>query len=91
MSLAKQVKIAVTGGPSGGKTTLIEVLQKDLKSKVTVVPETASILYRGGFPRRSTPEARKHVQRAIYFSQKELEALIQGESQSPLIVCDRGS
>jgi nicotinamide riboside kinase len=86
-----KVKIAVTGGPSGGKTTLIEVLQKDLKSKVTVIPETASILYRGGFPRRATPEARKHVQRAIYFTQKELEELIVGESKSPTIVCDRGS
>ncbi len=86
-----KVKIAVTGGPSGGKTTLIEVLQKDLKSKVTVIPETASILYRGGFPRRATPEARKHVQRAIYFTQKELEELIVGESKSPMIVCDRGS
>jgi hypothetical protein len=70
---------------------LIEALQKDLKAKVTVVPEAASILYRGGFPRRSTPEARKHVQRAIYFVQKELEELIQGETKAPMIVCDRGS
>jgi GTPase SAR1 family protein len=86
-----KIKIAVTGGPSGGKTTLIEALQKDLKSKVTVIPEAASILYRGGFPRRSTPEARKHVQRAIYHTQKELEQLIFDEAKSPLIVCDRGS
>lgn len=50
----QKVKIVVTGGPSGGKTTLIEALQKDLKGKVAVVPEAASILYRGGFPRRST-------------------------------------
>ncbi len=87
----KKVKIAVTGGPSGGKTTLIEALQRDLKSKVTVVPEAASILYRGGFPRRSTPEARKHVQRAIYFVQKELEGIIVEESKSNIVVCDRGS
>lgn len=87
----KKIKIAVTGGPSGGKTTLIEALQKDLKAKVTIIPEAASILYRGGFPRRSTPEARKHVQRAIYYTQKELEQLITDESKSPLIVCDRGS
>lgn len=85
------IKVAVTGGPSGGKTTLIEALQKDLKAKVSIIPEAASILYRGGFPRRSTPEARKHVQRAIYFVQKELEELIQGETKSPMIVCDRGS
>ena len=92
MSLEKEkIKIVVTGGPSGGKTTLIEVLQKDLKGKVTVVPEAASILYRGGFPRRATPEGRRHVQRAIYLTQKELEELIAVETKSETLVCDRGS
>ncbi|MEZ0392055.1 MAG: ATP-binding protein [Pseudobdellovibrionaceae bacterium] len=86
-----KIKIVVTGGPSGGKTTLIEALQKDLKGKVSVVPEAASILYRGGFPRRATPEGRKHVQRAICYTQRELEDLIGDETQAPLLVCDRGS
>lgn len=87
----KKIKIVVTGGPSGGKTTLIEALQKDLQGKVAVVPEAASILYRGGFPRRATPEGRKHVQRAICFTQRELEDLVSVESRSMVIVCDRGS
>jgi predicted ATPase len=86
-----KIKVTVTGGPSGGKTTLIEALQRDLHGKVSVVAEAASILYRGGFPRRATPEARKHVQRAIYYTQKELEELIEGETKTSLIVCDRGS
>ena len=86
-----KIKIVVTGGPSGGKTTLIEALQKDLKSKVSVVPEAASILYRGGFPRRATPEARRHVQRAICYTQRELEDLIVDETKATSIVCDRGS
>ncbi len=86
-----KIKIAVTGGPSGGKTTLIEALQKDLKGKVAVVPEAASILYRGGFPRRNTPAGRKHAQRAICFTQRELEDLIVTETKSTTIVCDRGS
>ncbi len=90
MSLEK-IKIVVTGGPSGGKTTLIEVLQKDLKGKASVVPESASILYRGGFPRRATPEGRRHVQRAIYLTQKELEELVAAEAKSDVVVCDRGS
>ncbi len=86
-----KIKIAVTGGPSGGKTTLIETLKKELKSQVSVVQEAASILYRGGFPRRSTDENKVHAQRAIYFTQMELESLICHESKSTVIVCDRGS
>lgn len=86
-----KIKIAITGGPSGGKTTLIEALQKDMKSKLSVVPEAASILYSGGFPRKPTPLGRRHAQRAICFIQRELEDLIESESKSTTIVCDRGS
>ncbi|MGZ3773088.1 MAG: ATP/GTP-binding protein [Pseudobdellovibrionaceae bacterium] len=85
------VKIAVTGGPSGGKTTLIEALKKDLGQKCAVVPEAASILYRGGFPRYKETQAVIHAQKAIYYTQRELEDLICAVSQKPLIVCDRGS
>lgn len=85
------VKVAITGGPSGGKTTLIEALKKELGQKCAVVPEAASILYRGGFPRFKEAQAVIHAQRAIYFTQKELEDLVSTISQKPLIVCDRGS
>ena len=87
----KKIKVAVTGGPSGGKTTLIEALQKDLKGRLAVVPEAASILYRGGFPRKSNPVGKRHVQRAICFTQRELEDLVVSETKSKTIVCDRGS
>ncbi|MEN0058317.1 MAG: ATP-binding protein [Bdellovibrio sp.] len=85
------VKIAITGGPSGGKTTLIEALKKELGQKCAVVPEAASILYRGGFPRYKEPFAVEHAQKAIYYTQRELEEVICQISQKPLIVCDRGS
>jgi len=85
------IKIAITGGPSGGKTTLIETLKHELGKKCRVVPEAASILYRGGFPRQQDPVSRIHVQKAIYYTQKELELMICKTSQSPLIICDRGS
>lgn len=87
----KKIKIAITGGPSGGKTTLIEALQKDLSGKLAVVPEAASILYRGGFPRKPTENNRIHAQRAIYYTQKELEDLTSETANTNLIVCDRGS
>ncbi len=86
-----KIKIAVTGGPSGGKTTLIEALQIDFKGKLSVVPEAASILYRGGFPRKKTENGRKHAQKAILYIQQELEDLICSDSTAQLIVCDRGS
>lgn len=87
----EHIKIAITGGPSGGKTTLIEALQKDLSPKLSVVPEAASLLYRGGFPRKSSAIAKKHAQRAICYVQRELEDMITLESKKPVIVCDRGS
>ncbi|GIL18657.1 MAG: hypothetical protein BroJett040_24080 [Oligoflexia bacterium] len=87
----KKIKIVVTGGPSGGKTTLIEALQKDLVGTVSIVPEAASILYRGGFPRKSTVAGKSHAQRAICFVQRELEDLVTAENKVQAIVCDRGS
>lgn len=85
------VKIAITGGPSGGKTTLIDALKKEFGQKVKIVPEAASILYKGGFPRVKSYEGYFHAQRAIYFTQKELEALRCTTNPEALIVCDRGS
>lgn len=84
------IKIVITGGPSGGKTTLIETLTRDLKGKITVVPEAATILYRGGFPRTSNPLNRRHAQRSICFIQRELEDLADEEALASTIVCDRG-
>jgi nicotinamide riboside kinase len=84
-------KIAITGGPSGGKTTLIDTLQRDLGHQVASVPEAASILYRGGFPRRPGNKLQKHVQKAIYFTQFELESIFEEENPNKLIICDRGS
>lgn len=87
----KRIKVAVTGGPSGGKTTLLETLKKELGQQASIVPEAASILYRGGFPRGKAPNARIHTQKAIYYTQKEIEGLIVEESTAPLVICDRGS
>lgn len=87
----EKIKVAITGGPSGGKTTLIETLKKEFGSEISVVPEAASILYLGGFPRRKSIFGRMSTQRAIYFTQRELEAVSVFESTSRLIVFDRGS
>jgi nicotinamide riboside kinase len=85
------MKVCITGGPSGGKTTLIESIHRELAATVAVVPEAATILYRGGFPRRKGPAAQIHAQKAIYYTQFELEALSTDENRGKLIICDRGS
>lgn len=90
--MKKLIKVVVTGGPSGGKTTLIETIKKELGSSVAVVPEAASILYRGGFPRLKSVSSTVHAQRAIFAVQSELEDLVASENKKArLLVCDRGS
>lgn len=84
-------KIALTGGPSAGKTTLGQALLKQYATQVAVVPEAASIVFSGGWPRRKTIDGIRHQQKAIYFLQRELEELIGNESDDRLLVCDRGS
>lgn len=86
-----KIKVAITGGPSGGKTTLIETLKKEFGSQISVVPEAASILYSGGFPRKKSILGRIATQRAIYYTQRELETIAIGESEKSLLVFDRGS
>jgi predicted ATPase len=85
------MKLVLTGGPSGGKTTLTQAIQKEFTSSVAVVPEAASIVYGGGWPRRKTLAGVQHQQKAIYFVQRELESLLSEENENRLIICDRGS
>ena len=83
--------IVITGGPSGGKTTLIEAIKRELGSEVLTVPEAASILYRGGFPRGKNSGSQIRAQKAIYHVQKQLEGLALDQPNTSTLVCDRGS
>jgi len=83
--------IVITGGPSGGKTTLIEAIKKELGREVVTVPEAASLIYRGGFPRAHNESEMRRVQSAIYYVQEQLEGLVLDQKLPSLIVCDRGS
>lgn len=84
-------KIAITGGPSGGKTTLIDALKKEFGQKIKIAPEAASILYKGGFPRIKNYSGYLHAQKAILATQNELENLLMENFPDRLLVCDRGS
>ncbi len=66
-------------------------LQREFANKLVVVPESASMLYAGGFPRKNEQKSILHRQRAIYFLQRELEAMFTDDYPHHLLVCDRGS
>lgn len=44
-------RIVLTGGPGAGKTAVLEMMRKTLCEHVVVVPESAGIVFGGGFPR----------------------------------------
>lgn len=83
--------IAVTGGPGAGKTAVLEMALRALCSHVGVLPEAASIVFGGGFPRHDSDVGRRAAQRAIFHVQREVETLVLGERQVAVGLCDRGS
>lgn len=85
-------RVALTGGPNGGKTTALSIIKESFGSDVELVKEAATLVYGGGYPRNdNSPRHTYHVQRIIYFVTKELEALAQETSPAKLMVCDRGT
>lgn len=85
-------KILLTGGPCAGKTTLAQVILRTFEKSVVVVPEAASLLFNGGFPRWESPvESLRSTQRAIYHVQLELEAAFAARYPDKVLVCDRGT
>lgn len=83
--------VVLTGGPGAGKTAVLEVVRRNFCEHVAVLPEAASILYGGGFPRREAPAARRAAQRAIFHVQCELERMVVEERAAAVALCDRGT
>jgi predicted ATPase len=82
--------VVLTGGPGAGKTATLEMIKHAFCDHVRVVPEAASLILGGGFPRVASPAGRIAAQRAIFFVQREMEAAI--ESGHPaVLICDRGT
>ena len=85
------MKIVVTGGPGGGKTSAADLIARELPDRVVALKETATILFGGGFPRDGGPASRRACQRAIYRTQVELEAAVAAEQPGRILLCDRGT
>ena len=82
-------RIVVTGGPGAGKTAVLELVRQSICRHVAVLPESAGIVFGGGFPRRDNVGVKQAAQRAIYYVQRELEAAAEAEGVS-VVLCDRG-
>lgn len=83
--------VVLTGGPGAGKTAVLEVVKRHFCEHITVLPESASMLFAGGFPRRAGEAAGRAAQRAIYHVQRELERMVIEERQVAVALCDRGT
>src|ERR1044071_7942350 len=83
-------RVVLTGGPGAGKTAFLELVRQSFCSHVRVLPEAASIVFGGGFPRKDGIAARQAEQRAIFYVERELEAMADAEGAA-VVLCDRGT
>ncbi len=84
-------RIVLTGGPGGGKTTAADLFRRELGDHVVLVPEAATILFMGGFPRAHAPAAMRAVQTAIFHVQRNLENVQAERFHDRVLLCDRGT
>jgi hypothetical protein len=69
---------------------VLELIRQSFCGHVKVLPESAGIVFGGGFPREQDQACTRAAQRAIFYVQRELENA--GDGHNPAIVlCDRGT
>ena len=81
----------MTGGPGGGKSTALDLFRREIGERVVVVPESATMLFAGGFPRTREPDARRFAQSAIFHVQRNLEDVYASLYPDRVLLCDRGT
>ena len=84
-------RIVLTGGPGGGKSTAADLFRREIGEKIVIVPETATMLFSGGFPRVGEPKARAATQQAIFHAQVGLEDIQGALYPGRVLLCDRGT
>lgn len=81
----------LTGGLGAGKTAVLEIARRNFCDHVQVLPEAASVVLGGGFPREASLPIRAAAQRAIYRVQRELERAAVELRRAGVVLCDRGT
>jgi predicted ATPase len=84
-------KLVLTGGPCAGKTSVATLIENAFKDSVVIVPESASLLLKGGFPRWPESQAIASFQKSIYRLQVEVEAMFSQRYGKKLFILDRGT
>jgi len=84
-------RIVLTGGPGGGKTTAADLFRREIGERVVIVPEAATMLFSGGFPRVAHDGAIEATQTAIYHLQRNLEDVQACRYPERVLLCDRGT
>jgi predicted ATPase len=87
----RRCRIVLTGGPGGGKTTAADLFRREIGESVVIVPEAATLLFSGGFPRVMHPDAVRSTQSAIYHLQTNLEDVQSARYPGRVLLCDRGT
>lgn len=84
-------RIALTGGPGGGKTTAADLFRREIGERVVIVPEAGTLVFSGGFPRSRERAAVIAAQRAIFHVQRNLEDVQSALFPGRILLCDRGT
>ncbi len=85
------MKIVITGGPGGGKTTALDLFRRELIGKVVVVPESATAIFESGIQRDDRPNVLKAIQKMIFDYQKNVEFIYRCQHPNKVLLCDRGT
>jgi cytidylate kinase len=85
-------RIAVTGGPGAGKTSVWRALARSHPGRVVAVPEVATLMLSTVFPPVQNERERHALQRAIFAVQHNLEAFHEARlGKDQVLLCDRGT
>lgn len=85
------MKITITGGPGGGKTTALDLFRRELGDRIIVVPESATAIFESGIKRTEDSSVLRLVQKTIYDYQKNIETIYRAQYPNKILLCDRGS
>jgi hypothetical protein len=69
---------------------MLEMIRQTLCEHVHVLPESAGIVFGGGFPRDTSLAVKRAAQRAIFHVQRELESTVE-QTDHAVVLCDRGT
>lgn len=81
----------MTGGPGGGKTTAVDLFQREFRKRGSVVPEAATMLFMGGVRRGGGIESAAATQEPIYRLLCSLVLVFATQNPDLTLACDRGT